>query len=279
MQIIAARVRALGPDAFVIAGDVADTTAAVEATLSEFTNVAPACFYLPGNHDVFVEGDPCHARNSQEKYEKLLPRAAAAAGFRYLGLEPHRLGDVAFVGTLGWYDYTLRDPRLDVVVDRRTYRQGLWRHTRAFDHGNAFWPRHPGERRTNVQPASTGGDWCDDEAVCDRMLSQLGSQLDAVASAGAVVAAVHVVPFAAVVERGFFGDVAFHDAYLGSARFGERLQQATNLRVVITGHLHRPAQHQEGTFQVVRRPLGDVRKHKMEAAERLAERAVGLVEC
>jgi hypothetical protein len=88
---------------------------------------------------------------------------------------------------------------------------------------------------------------------------------------------VHVVPFPQLVERGVFGDRAFHDAYLGSRRLGERLLAARNVRVVVTGHLHRPADVQVDGVRVVRRPVGDAHKSGLDLPE-LARAAVGVVE-
>ncbi len=117
------------PDLFIIAGDLAETVAGVESSLRVFGNVPGERVYLAGNHDLFAEGIPGSpgAMDSRDKFDTLLPQAARRAGFHYLGLEPLRFGDLAVVGVPGWFDFTLRDPSLDGVIDTHAYRAGCWR--------------------------------------------------------------------------------------------------------------------------------------------------------
>ena len=276
---IAERAAALLPDVFVVAGDVADTAAAVGRTLRTLAPVPGLKLYLPGNHDLFVEADPGRplAATSRDKYEWILPRVAAEAGFGYLGLEPVRAGAMALVGVTGWYDFTLRDPGLNGAASTHSYRAGEWRGTRAFDRGHVFWPRAGGQRFPGEHPASRGGDWAGDEEICAVMLSRLEAQLERVREARAVVAVIHVLPFAELVVRGAFGELAFFDAYLGSSRFGERLRREASVRAVISGHLHRDADLRIDGLRAVARPVGDARRHPGDLAS-VARGRVGLLE-
>ena len=70
--------------------------------------------------------------------------------------------------------------------------------------------------------------------------------------ARALLAVVHVLPCLAMVQRGIFAPSAFHDAYLGSTRFGARLRREPQLRAIITGHLHRGRGIDWGGIPVVR---------------------------
>jgi len=260
---IAAHAAALAPDIFVVAGDVADRAADVAWTLRELAEVTGLKLYLPGNHDLFVEADfwQPDGASSRDKYERILPQVAASAGFGYLGLEPARAGALAIVGVTGWYDFSLRDPAIDVAVGLDSYRAGEWRGTRAFDRGHVFWPRANGPRAPGDHPASAAGDWAGDEEICAAMLGRLDAQLETVRDARAVVAVIHVLPFAELVVRGAFGDTPFFDAYLGSSRLGERLQREGSLRAVISGHLHRDADLLRGGIRALARPVGDARRH------------------
>jgi hypothetical protein len=61
--------------------------------------------------------------NSIEKYRYTLPRLAKANGFIYIGFEPYVIGNVAFVGTCSWYDYSFRNEGLDKTIPESAYRK------------------------------------------------------------------------------------------------------------------------------------------------------------
>ncbi len=265
LPYLARRAVALRPDVFVIAGDLAESTTAVRQSLEVFRAVPGVRLYLPGNHDLFVEGPPESAPTSRDKYERDLPAAAQAAGFKALGVHAVTVENVAFVSVTGWFDYGFRDPALDVCVTTLQYTAGQWRGVRAFDRGHVFWPRPsptgapPGAPPPGAQPCSALGAWATDAEIDADMGGFLDSQLRATAASEHVVAIVHVLPFAALVQRRAFGNVAFHDAYLGSAAIGARLRLEPRLRAVITGHLHRPADLDLDGVRVVARPVGTIR--------------------
>lgn len=285
LPYLAARTTALAPDAFVLAGDVAETLAGVAGALAAFAALRCPKFYLPGNHDLFVEGAPAPGATSRDKYERLLPAVAAAAGFQYLGLDPHRVGDVVFCGVTGWYDYTFRDPTLAAVVSQSHYDGGRWRDIRAFDRGHVFWPRDAATAaRTSAaathaaQPASAAGVWASDRELEAWMRARLAAQLERVQPpARSIVAVVHVLPFAELVRRGAFGPVAFHDAWLGSAALGECLRRVPELRLVVCGHQHHIADVDIAGIRVVARPVGTLRDASVDLAE-VARAGIGLVE-
>jgi hypothetical protein len=52
---------------------------------------------------------------------------AAEHGFHYLPGSPLITEEVGFTGSLGWYDYSLRDPRLDGSIGNREYAEGTFR--------------------------------------------------------------------------------------------------------------------------------------------------------
>ena len=272
--------RAAKPDVFLVAGDLAEKSSDVAASLERLAAIPALRLYLAGNHDLFVEGDPQSAAtaNSQEKFETILPRVAAAAGFGYLGLEPVRWGEIAIVGVPGWYDFSLRDPGFDAVADLPVYRTGAWRGTRAYDRGHVFWPRREPRQTPGAHPAAAGGDaWAGDEEICTAMLERLQTQLAAVRAAPTVVAAVHVLPCLDLVQRGAFGEIPFFDAYLGSSRLGAGVEQAGNVKVVVSGHLHRVASLERRGIRWLASPVGDARRSSLDLAA-LARERLGLIE-
>jgi hypothetical protein len=272
VEHLVAQARVLAPDVLVLAGDVADTAAAVHTALASFRAVPARRLYLPGNHDLYVEGESAFSGGptSREKFTTILPAVAAAAGFEFLGAAPVWCGEVAFVGTPGWYDSTLRDPALDVAVHPEHYRRGAWRTQRAFDRGHVLWPADTGHPVAGVQPAAAGPGWAEDAWLCDFFHGQLDAQLAQAAQARALVAVVHVLPCLAMVQRGVFAACGFHDAYLGSSRYGERLRQESRLRAIVTGHLHRARRIDWEGVPVVASPVGRVRDHDLAARARAA---------
>ena len=270
---LAATAAALDPDVFIVAGDLAETAAVVTASLRHFTPLRARKFYLAGNHDLFVENN---GLTSRDKFERILPAAARAAGFEYLGLDAARVGSLAIAAVPGWYDYSLRDRSLDAVVHRDHYRAGRWRDVRAWDRGYVRWPRAADALPPGAHPAADAGDWAGDEEIAAFMQARLEAQLERV-EANAVLAVIHVLPFAELVVPGAFGDEDFHAAYLGSTALGDRLQRDPRVRHVISGHLHRHADLQIGRIHAVARPVGNAAKNSLPLPE-LASSHIGLLE-
>jgi len=273
LPYLARRLAALSPDVVVIAGDVAETSAEVEMALRHFDGIGALRLYVAGNHDLFAEGEPVTGCTSRDKFTLHLPRAAARAGFIALGQSPVEHAGTAFVGVPGWYDFSLRDPSCDGAIGLEQYRAGIWRGVRAFDRGHVFWPRETGACVPGGQPASLGGDWALDEEIHAVMAAHLVAQLCAVPAARRIVGVVHVLPFAALAQRGCFGDTAFHDAYLGSAALGDLLLADPRVVAVITGHLHRIADLRLGAVRAVARPVGTLRAPGTDLEAIAAERS------
>jgi hypothetical protein len=272
LEHLVARAAALHPDVLVVAGDVAETLAAVRDSLQAFATVPCRRLYVPGNHDLYAERTPRGTWiTSRKKYEHDLPAAARGAGFEPLGKAPVRLDAWTFVGVPGWYDFTLRDPALDVSVALQQYRNGMWRDQRAFDRGHVLWDAWP-DTGASRAPATAPSAWLGDEAIAAILQADLEAQLAAAPSDVPIVAVVHVRPDAALVQRHAFAPSAFHDAYLGSGRLGACLVADRRVRAVITGHLHRPADVMLGTVHAVARPVGNLRQAAADWSACAAER-------
>lgn len=116
----------LDPDAIVLAGDIANSLSGWKGALSHFNEINVPKFIIPGNHDVWVESKNALKRGQDSgwKYRIALPECARDFGFHYLPGQPFVLSDVGFAGSLGWYDYSLRDERLDGVLSRFDYERG-----------------------------------------------------------------------------------------------------------------------------------------------------------
>ena len=223
---LARRVCASDADIFVIAGDLADTgEKKLRTCLRLFERFEGLKLLVPGNHDLWTtSGD------SEEKYRTVLPRIARNCGFHMLDVEPVTAAETAFIGTIGWYDYSLRSPRL--ALSTETYR------------------------RKSLPGVCTWNDalyinWnMEDEDFTDRCLRQLGRHYDAVESkVERVVAVLHHLPFAELLSGHVNMPLDFCRAYMGSARFGELLVRCPKVRFVICGHQHAAVTHQQGALK------------------------------
>ena len=96
-------VESLAPDVFAIAGDVANTAAGLESTLTAFSALSCQKLLVPGNHDVWVESRRSvrKGRDSRHKHDTALPMICGNTSFTFLPGRPVVLGDVALVGSLG----------------------------------------------------------------------------------------------------------------------------------------------------------------------------------
>jgi hypothetical protein len=169
---------------------------------------------VPGNHDVWRNDT-----DSRAKYEDLLPRLAREAGFHMLDTGPLVVGRTGFVGSIGWYDYSMRNPDLGLTTEqyeaKRVRGLATWN-----DLHFVNWP------------------WSDREFT-DRCLTRLQQHHDQVADrADRLVAVIHHLPFRELLYGPAAPPYEFCRAYMGSVRFGEMFCGWPALRHVLCGHRH-----------------------------------------
>ncbi len=204
-----------GAEAFAIAGDVAD--ADVEyfaACLALFEDFGGLKLVVPGNHDLWSTG-----AGSKHKYRKVLPELAEQNGFHMLDRGPATLGPVAFIGSIGWYDYSFRSDQLDVSMAHYERKElpGIctWNDARFID-----W------------------DYTDHEFT-ERCLHKLADAYRAVErKVETVVAVLHHLPLRELLYGPANAAHEFCRAYMGSQRFGELLLGLEKVRYVFCGHRH-----------------------------------------
>jgi Icc-related predicted phosphoesterase len=227
--LVAERVKQLEPDVLVVAGDLSSSLPRIEATL-EALRLQPLVF-VPGNHDLWMGED---GADSRRRYEELLPRRVRDAGGHCLGTAPIELGGFVFVGVTGWYDYSLRRDDLPCTLD--DYRRGAFGKLRWNDVHRVVWPG-----------CSSA------EEICAEMVRSLERQL---ATPGPKIVVTHHLPFAELVTS--FRDLGlpsavgeipwdFLNGFMGSARLGEAIGRAAEVRLGCSGHTH---------FRKSARPLG-----------------------
>ena len=247
-----ARINRERADALLIVGDTAVADGdALERCLALFRFDGPKLF-VAGNHELWTAGD-----DSYSLYTHDLPRRVSAMGWQWLEGAPFVAGDVAVVGNLGWYDYSFA--QLELGIPRRFYEhkvspgaaRALGRYAHLFD--------GPGD---DISPAAMQlvARWNDgkfvklhrsDERFLDERLDQLARDLDHVRGARRVLAAVHHLPFRALLPPPHSAQWDFAKAYLGSERIGEVLLRYANVRDVVCGHSHFAAEAPVGHVRAV----------------------------
>ena len=98
-----------GGDVLIVAGDTASFDGdALEKCLSRFQFPGPKLF-VAGNHELWT-----HRENSYENFHQHLPRRVRELGWQWLQNQPFVAGEIAIVGSIGWYDYSFAQPSLEI---------------------------------------------------------------------------------------------------------------------------------------------------------------------
>jgi hypothetical protein len=243
-------------DALLVVGDTAVADGdALERCLALFTFGGPKLF-VAGNHELWTSRD-----DSYQLYTHELPRRVSAMGWHWLEGAPFVAGDVAVVGNVGWYDYSFAQPELG--IPRRFYEHkvspGAARELSRFSH---LFDGHHDDDDDAISPAAMDlvARWNDgkfvrlhrsDEQFLAERLDQLERDLHHVRAARAVLAAVHHLPFAALLPPPHSAQWDFAKAYLGSERIGRLLLRYGNVREVVCGHSHFAADTRVGPVRAV----------------------------
>jgi predicted phosphohydrolase len=228
VEALAGDVAAEGGDVLVIAGDVACADAeGFEECLSLFAPFPGRKLLVPGNHDLWTKGE-----RSLRLYEEVLPDLCRRRGFEMLDAGPARVGaDTAFVGSIGWYDYSYRAEHLDVPA--------AWYRDKCYP-GLLLWMDVRFVRLPWDDPGFTGV-----------LLERLRAQLEAVRGVSRVVAVFHHIPFAGLVTRREDAAWTFGNAFMGAACFGRLLEEYPNVRLCLSAHSHRPGRIRVGHIDAV----------------------------
>ncbi|UCE12216.1 MAG: metallophosphoesterase [Candidatus Heimdallarchaeota archaeon] len=110
------------PDILICAGDVTPETSLLKMTLKTIKAQVESDLYLfvPGNHDIWFKNPADNselATSSLDKYQRVIPEICRDIGFRFLPNNPLALGKLGFLGSIGWYDYSFRNPKWDNQID------------------------------------------------------------------------------------------------------------------------------------------------------------------
>jgi predicted phosphohydrolase len=263
-QELARQALAAGGDALVLLGDSAGADLAVlEECLRLFDAFSGRKFLVPGNHCLWCRGDD---EDSLTRYHRAIPAVAAACGFIVLDHEPALLGGVGLVGTIGWYDYSMRDESLGIPLEFYQAKMApgaaeyLGRHDLVQRHTAELTDRQMGMAARWMDGKFIRMD-ISDEQFTNLLADRLSEQLAQVSPGADVVAAmVHHLPFAQLVPAGRPQRFAFAAAYMGSTVLGQRLLACPKVRYAYCGHSHWPMRIQVGHITAV--SVGSTYDHK-----------------
>ncbi len=249
-----------GGDVLLVVGDtgVADGDV-IEQCLSRFKFDGPKLF-VAGNHELWT-----NTADSYRLFMEDLPRRVRALGWQWLETDPFRAGDVAIVGSVGWYDYSFAQSSLE--IPERFYAEKLSPGAAAYLGG--YDALLAGD---DVSPIAREivARWNDgkfvklgrpDRAFMDECLSRLTVACEANADVRTIVAAVHHLPFRELLPPPKSAQWDFAKAYLGSERIGQLLMNYPNVTKLYCGHSHLPGEVTVGHIHAIN--VGSGYRHKV----------------
>jgi 3',5'-cyclic AMP phosphodiesterase CpdA len=244
-----------GGDVLLLVGDTAVADGdSLERCLSRFRFAGPRLF-VAGNHELWTHGPDSHRVFTED-----LPRRVRELGWQWLQDEPYvgtgENGDVAIVGSVGWYDYSFAPAGLG--IPRRFYEHKVSPGVAA--RVQEYAPLLADASDVSPSALEVVARWNDgrfvklgrsDDAFLDELLAQLRAQLESLSAASEIVAAVHHLPFRELLPPPGGSQWDFAKAYLGSERIGKVLLEFPNVRHLLCGHSHIAAEARVGHVRAV----------------------------
>ncbi len=248
-------------DVLVLAGDCsAEGPERLGEVLGLFDGFDGRRLMVPGNHDLWQAEPPFATRRI---YEQTLPEIAREHDFECLDQAPAIVDDTAFVGTMGWYDYSMRQheaPVEDLTVTPINVAPGddgqpsfsavegvgeiAWEDLGPEDYatGGLVWQEGDEKPQVAVWTDATRLDWEEGaETLAAETAERLRAQIEELPEhCERVVGVTHFVPFAELADHHLETPrSAWSRAFFGSPLLGEALMVAEDLALVIYGHRHR----------------------------------------
>lgn len=234
LETIRQRVEKMSPDIFIIAGDISSKLQILSDSLE--TLYQPNCknLFVCGNHDLFFEEDK--GLGSLEKYSTKVGEVCEKNKFIHLPEGPYIVDKTAFVGSIGWYDYSLR--RKDLRIPESAYESKEFKGEVWFDLFSVDW------EFTDLEATEL----FDQKLEYDMV--HLPHDIER------VVFVSHHIPFR---ELSYFkGRLPwdFFSAFMGAESTGQILQKDSRVILSISGHSHVRKMAKIGNLVAVTVPLG-----------------------
>lgn len=226
-----------GVDVLAVCGDITNDIRLFESFFrylsSSLLKNNTQILVTPGNHDVWVYKPQNPIPNSKEKYYEVIPKVLSSMeNVHYLPIKPYVKDGHAFVGSMGWYDYSFID-NYDTGTLSSTIRKSLDKHW--FDKKYIWWGPHQARLEE------------DNVSILNEMLSSLKRDLNRVKTYKDITVCLHMVPKFEFCRSSL--ELDLFSAYMGTDKMYELIKKYRNVRRVLFGHTHY-------TFD---RTIGDVR--------------------
>jgi len=170
--------------------------------------------FVVGNHDLWTNDT-----DSLVLYEKILPKIVKQCGFHYLDQKPFMKGKVGFVGNVGWYDYSFKDPSLP--IPKNYYLDKSWPNVVTWNDGSYV---HLG---------------MSDVIFVKKLNNKLKRHLISVSrQVNTIICAFHHVPFTELLRTRHTSMDKFLTAFSGSRQTGEIIKSFPKVKYVFCGHTH-----------------------------------------
>lgn len=182
---------------------------------------------VAGNHDLWTtEG------SSLTIYEKVIPKIAKKCGFHFLDQKPFIKGDVGFVGSIGWYDYSFKDPTLS--IPKQYYLEKRWPEV-------VTW-----NDRSYVCLGMS------DEMFAEKINQKLKKHLVEVSKqVSTIICATHHVPFYELLRTTHTSIDRFLNSFSGSEETGRIIKSFPKVKYVFCGHTHQRKKEKMGDITAV----------------------------
>ncbi|MEW5852715.1 MAG: metallophosphoesterase [Myxococcota bacterium] len=270
LEELAATAREAGAEALILVGDAVSQfhPPLLTEVLQTLRKAAPVCVFVPGNHELWSR-----EASTAGIYERRLPALCEAQGWHYLDAGPVYVGEVAIVGNVGWYDYSLTDretfPDAQVAFGEQILRAARRRPaatipihavtdemlaTKAMvvlpPKDGPFADRGPALLRWNDRRFVRLG--VSDRAFTEDCVRRLREHLrEAENRAERIVAAVHTAPFGQALSPPVHPVEALTRAYQGAQTLGDVIMDSRKVVLAVHGHRHRPGVHQVEHLPVI----------------------------
>lgn len=236
----------------VLAGDIADISpddSMLKECLSLFHGFKHR-FYVPGNHELWEDGSKGEI-NTLRRYENL-GNIAGKQGFHCLDFSPVIVENIAFVGNIGWYDYSFHQKEAP-VEGLKIIRGGVgddWSSLseRDFISRKVVVSINGGKpeefemfENRYIDIGNNGSSYTDRE-FSEYLLKSLENQLDIVCEeVGKIVCVGHIAPH--IFIPGICNDLflAMLKPYMGCTALGDlflKEKYRDKITAVIHGHWH-----------------------------------------
>jgi len=234
LNTIRARVETLAPDIFIVAGDISSELQILSDSLEVLSQPNCTNLFVCGNHDIFFEEG--RGLGSLEKYSTRIGEVCEKNRFLHLPENPHIIDKTAFVGTIGWYDYSLRRQDLRIPEDayeKKEFKGEVW-----FDLFSIDW-EFTDREATDLFNRKLQYD-----------LANLPHEVER------VVYVSHHIPFRELSYYKGRLPWDFFSAFMGAESTGSILQQDKRVVLSISGHSHVRKIAKIGNLVAVTVPLG-----------------------